>query len=116
MLFTVYYRLSSRPTKKRFTLNNLQKLIRLRGLTIKEVADQIGSGYHNVQKIIKRSTRINARPFTNTEIETAVAGLFGLTHEQCWGPQSDMILRRLIKKEITAQANRAASQLRQQFL
>jgi hypothetical protein len=97
-------------------LNNLQKLIRLRGLTIKEVADQIGSGYHNVQKIIKRSTRINARPFTNTEIETAVAGLFGLTHEQCWGQQSDMILRRLIKKEITAQANKAANQLRQQFL
>jgi hypothetical protein len=97
-------------------LNNLQKLIRLRGLTVKDVADRIGGGYHNVQKIVKRSTRVNDRPFTNIEIETAVAGLFGLTHEQCWGSQSDMILRRLIKKEITAQANRTANQLRQHYL
>ena len=97
-------------------MNNLQKLIRLRGLTVREVAARTGYGYHNVQKIIKRSTRVNDRPFTNVEIETAIAGIFGLTHKQCWGPQSDMILRRMINKEITTQVNKAASQLRQQYL
>ena len=97
-------------------MNNLQKLIRLRGLTIMEVANQIGYGYHNVQKIIKRSTRINGRPFTNKDIELAVAAAFELTHEECWGPQSDLVLRRLINKEITAQAKDAAQKLRQQYL
>ena len=97
-------------------MNNLQKLIRLRGLTVKEVADKIGFGYHNVQKIVKRSTRINATPFTNIDIETAIAELFGLSHEQCWGSQSNVILRRLIKQEIRTHASNAASQLRQQYL
>ena len=97
-------------------MNTLQKLIRLRGLTVKEVADQIGYDYHNVQKIVKLSTRINDRPFTNREIESAVAAVFGLTHAECWGPQSDLVLRRLINKEIAIQATNAAHLLRQQYL
>ncbi|MDR3631747.1 MAG: hypothetical protein P4L42_15610 [Desulfocapsaceae bacterium] len=97
-------------------MNNLQKLIRLRGLTIKEIADRTGYGYHNVQKIIKRSTRSNSGRFTNFAIETAVATLFGLTHEQCWGPQSDTILRNLIDRAIVTQAIRAAKKLQQRYL
>lgn len=101
-------------------MNNLQKLIRLRRLTIKEVADQIGHGYHNVQKIIKGSTR--TRPDgtevtrSNREIEERVAEMFGLSHDECWGRGADLVLKRLIKQEIAAKEKEAVSQIRQQYL
>lgn len=101
-------------------MNNLQKLIRLRGLTVKGVAEQIGYGYHNVQKIIKGSTRPRpdgtATIRSNREIEVSVAALFGLTHDECWGSQSDQVLTRLIRQEIAAKASEAASKLRKQYL
>lgn len=90
-------------------MNNLQKLIRLRGLTVLEVAGLIGRGYHITQKVIKRTRR-------NQTIETAVAELLGLTHEQAWGPGSSMVLRRLISREIKEQARRQEESLRQQWL
>jgi len=100
-------------------MNNLQKLIRLRGLTVKEVAAKIGFGYHNVQKIIKQATRPTKDGGvvrSNHDIESAVAKLLGLTHEQCWGSDSEAVLKRLIRHEIAAKASETANQLRQIYL
>lgn len=100
-------------------MNSLQKLIQLRGLTVKDVAAQIGYGYHNVQKIVKRSTRptkAGGIVRTNYEIEAAVAKVLGLSHEQCWGDHSEAVLKRLIKQEIAARASETADKLREQYL
>lgn len=100
-------------------INTLQKLIQLRGVSIRIIAETTGYGYHNVQKIIKRATRPTKSGGvvrSNHKIETAIAGFFGLTHEECWGKDSDQVLKRLIRKEITARASDKASQFREIYL
>ncbi len=102
-------------------MNNLQKLIRLRGLTIREIADRIGYGYHLTQKVIKgtrRRTKSGGQgaTFSNPAVETAVAELLGLSYDQAWGPGSPLALRRLISQEIKEQARRQEESLRQQWL
>ncbi|MDH4319147.1 MAG: hypothetical protein OEV64_12195, partial [Desulfobulbaceae bacterium] len=79
-------------------MNDLQKLIKLRGMTIREVAEQIGHGYHMTQKVIKR-TRYRRSDgsfgvYTSSAIEEAVAGLLGLTPGQVWGDGAKVILRK----------------------
>lgn len=87
-------------------MNDLQKLIKLRGLTVGEVATRIGFGYHNTQKIIKGCTvkrsdgSFHVR--SNPEIEQAIADLLGITHEQAWGDESCKTLKRLIRQELQA--------------
>jgi hypothetical protein len=105
-------------------MNDLQKLIKLRGLTVLGIAKAIGHGYHMVQKVIK-GTRYKLKDgsfgtYSNLEVQQAVAAQLGLTHDQAWGPKSRLFLRRLIRKEINnqakQQAKRQAKKLQEQFL
>lgn len=101
-------------------MNNLQKLLRLRGLTIKQIADEIGQGYHITQKVIKRSTykrsdgSVAVR--SSLPVETGVAILLGLSHEETWGDKSDVVLTKLIQKEIKKQAQQQEHKMRKQWL
>lgn len=100
-------------------MNNLQKLIKLRGLSVSAIANKIGYGYHNVQKIIKRATRPTKDGGvvrSNLDIETAVAELLGMTHDECWGNNTEDAIKRLIRQEISAKASEKADQLRQMYL
>lgn len=88
-------------------------------MSVSDVAREIGYGYHNVQKIIKRATRPTKDGGvvrSNLDIETAVAELLGMTHDECWGIHSDDAIKRLIRQEISAQASEKADQLRQMYL
>ncbi|HHL33135.1 MAG TPA: hypothetical protein ENJ30_02080 [Desulfobulbaceae bacterium] len=101
-------------------MNDLQKLLCLRGLTVREVAERIGYGYHITQKVIK-GTRLTLRSggtyiYSNRAIETAVAELLGLSHDECWGDKSSIRLRRLIRQEIKKQGRKREQELQQQFL
>ena len=101
-------------------MNDLQKLIKLRGMTIREVAELIGHGYHMTQKVIK-GTRYKRSDgsfgvYTSTAIEEAVAGLLGLTPGQVWGDGAKVILRKLIQQEIKTTARQRESELRAQYL
>ncbi len=101
-------------------MNNLQKLIKLRGLTVLGIAEDIGHGYHHVQKVVngtryKRSDG-SYGTYSNTAVQKAVAGRLGLSYDQAWGPKSRLALRRLIKKEIDKHARQQTRRLQQQFL
>lgn len=105
-------------------MNNLQKLIKLRGLTVLDISRKIGHGYHNTQKVIKGSQykRKDGSVVTRSSlpIENAVAAQLGLTHDQAWGAKSHTFLQRLILKEIKAlakaEAKKQESDLQRQFL
>jgi hypothetical protein len=101
-------------------MNNLQKLLKLRGLPASVVAKQIGAGYHNTQKIIKKLTirRVDGseRVRSNRIIEEGVAKLLGLTHDEAWGPESDIILQRFIGQELSKLADKREQELRKQWL
>jgi len=101
-------------------VNNLQKLIRLRGLTVTDIAGNIGFGYHSTQKVIKGASYRLADGTkvlrSHKEIEEAVAKLLGLTHDQAWGLESHKILPRLIRLEIEKKATQIQKDLRQQWL
>ena len=101
-------------------MNELQKLIFLRGLTVREVAKQIGHGYHITQKVVKGTRRTlrngGTYIYSNRAIETAVAELLGLTHDEAWGKKSSTRLRQLIRQEIKKQGRKREHELQQQFL
>jgi len=101
-------------------MNNLQKLIKLRGLSAWDVASLIGFGYHSTQKTIKGSTYRRADGTrairSHREIEEAVAKLLGLTRDQAWGLESHTMLPRLIRMEIEIKATQVKNDLRKQWL
>ncbi len=101
-------------------MNDLQKLIKLRGLTIQDIAEAIGHGYHITQKVIK-GTQYKRKDgsfgtYSSQEVQKAIASQLGLTHSMVWGPKSRLVLRRLIRQEIKDQGKLREKELQQQFL
>ncbi|MBL4901066.1 hypothetical protein JYT85_01505 [Desulfocapsa sp. AH-315-G09] len=101
-------------------MNNLQKLIKLRGLSVRCIAKDVGHGYHHVQKVVK-GTRYRHRDgsfgtYNNRAVQQAVAVRLGLSYEQAWGAKSHSRLLGLIRKEIKAQARKKERDLQQVFL
>lgn len=90
-------------------MNDLQRLLKLRGITMQDLADATGFGMHSVQKTVKG---VRAMP----AIQTAVAGHLGLEVKQCFGPSSGKVLRGLIAKEIKLSARKYTKQLKQKML
>ena len=74
-------------------MNNLQKLIKLRGLSASAIAERIGAGYHITQKTIKGVRH-------TYHIQASVARLLGLTYDEAWGDSADQVLRALIRREV----------------
>ena len=102
------------------TMNYLQRLIKIRGLSIRDVAREIGYGYHSTQKVIKGATYTLADGSkalrSNREIEEAVSRLLGLTRDEAWGLDSNTVLPRLIRQEIKRQAGQREKDLRKKWL
>jgi len=101
-------------------MNNLQKLLSLRGLTIARISNEIGQGYHITQKVIK-GTRYKRKDgsfgiYSSLPVENGIAGLLGLSHSQVWGSKSNPVLRRLIKAEIARQVRQREREMRKQYL
>lgn len=101
-------------------MNNLQILLKLRGLTAKQISGEIGQGYHTTQKIIKRATY--KRPDgtravrSNRQVEERIAGLLGLSHADVWGDGAEAVLRELIMDEIKRQTEEQQRSMCQQWL
>lgn len=101
-------------------MNNLQKLIKLRGLTIQEISSEIGQGYHITQKVIK-GTRYKRKDgsfgtYSSRPVEDGVAQLLGLARSEVWGEKAHITLRRLIKQEIKSQAKQLEQDMHQNWL
>jgi len=90
-------------------MNNLQKLIRLKGKTYKDVAGSIGLGYHTVQKAIKGIRSIQ-------KTRDAIADHLGLDMDRAWGPGSDKYLKDQIREAIKHCAAAERKRLEKRYL
>jgi hypothetical protein len=90
-------------------MNDLQKLLSLRGISAKQIADATGENYHSVQKTIKgwrHSPHIQAAIGRHLEIEP----------EQLFGEGAERSLQRLIAQEIDRRAEGERARLRARYL
>lgn len=90
-------------------MNDLQKLIALRGLTAIEIAQATGANYHSVQKTIKGVRIIQC-------VQPVIAAYLGLDEKRTWGPGSRRYLRQLIAEEIDRQSAADRARLRALYL
>jgi len=101
-------------------MNNLQKLIKLRGLTVIDIAKEIGHGYHSTQKVIKVATFKrrdgSLGTYTSREIQNGIARVLGLSHNQLWGDESQFILQGLIREEIKKKTQLQEQAMHEQWL
>ncbi len=119
-VFQEHFQFSNIFPQKVTPMNDMQKLIFLRGLTIGNIAEEIGHGYHMVQKVIK-GTKYKRRDgslgtYANEDVRQAVATRLGLTCDEAWGTRSRLVLRRLIRQEIKHRARQQEQDLQQQWL
>ena len=84
-------------------VNLVKALMMSRGFTIKDVAAQIGVGYHSLQKVIMRVPYVTGggeiRIRENPEIREKLAAWFGYPYGLVWGPDSDYFLKKMIAEE-----------------
>jgi len=74
-------------------MNDLQQLFKLRGVMMQQLADKLGFNMHSVQKTV-RGTRVNPH------VRAGIAVYLGLAVDECFGPTSRRVLRKLIRQEI----------------
>lgn len=90
-------------------MNDLQKLLALRGITVTQLAAELGRGYHAVQKVVKGHHGTPA-------VRQAIAEHLGLHYYQVWGDEAHRTMQRLIRAEIDRRAESERVRLRARFL
>lgn len=90
-------------------MNDLQKLLALRGLSTRVIAERAEINYFTVQKTVKGIRRAE-------HAKQAVAEALGLPVEQLFGVEADKALRVLIAQEINAKTAAERTRLRRMFL
>ncbi len=90
-------------------MNSLQKLLKLRGISVQEIASKITPNYHMVQKNIKGTYRTKS-------VQQAIAMHLQLTWEQTFGPNSQHHLQKHILKVIEKQGQAKIVKLKTQLL
>lgn len=90
-------------------MNDLQKLLILRGITVAKLATDLGRGYHSVQKVVKGH-------HTNPAIRQLISEHLGLHYYQVWGDEAERTLQRLIREEIDRHAEQERARLRSRYL
>jgi lambda repressor-like predicted transcriptional regulator len=102
-------------------MNDLQKLLKLRGISVRQMSTDIGEDYTCVQKIICRTpyyvrktgeVLIRKTP----RIRAKIANYLGLTHDEAWGKRSSLALRQAILVEIRKQAKAREKELADKYL
>jgi len=89
-------------------MNDLQRLIKLKGPSIRQIATPLGVGYHSLQKTIKGVRKTPA-------MRQAIASYFNVSPDALWGPKSHAVIRYLIEKEIEHQVKRRAKLTREEL-
>lgn len=90
-------------------MNDLQRLFKARGLSMRKLAAAIGEGYHPTQKNV-----LGVRK--QRHIQNSVAAYLGLTVEQCFGPNAASYLKPLISCEINRKRVEYANKLKARYL
>lgn len=89
--------------------NYLQKLLDLRGITVLQIAQDTGAGYHSIQKTVKgvRAART---------VKPIIAEYLGIDEDRAWGVGSQAYLRQLVEKEIARKAAQNRRDLEARYL
>ncbi len=90
-------------------LNNLQILLKLKKVTVRQIAHASGVGYHSLQKVVKG---VRQTP----SIRQTVASYFNVTPDAFWGPKSHAVIKYLMEQEIEHQASGRRDELRNLYL
>ncbi len=90
-------------------MNELQKLLRVKNVSVLQLSEEIGVNYHQVQKVVK-GTRVH-RP-----TQEAIAEWCGLTADQVFGPRSARFLAPQIDRAIRVRADQVEERLRGRYL
>jgi len=101
-------------------MNDLQRYLKARGITVRALADMTPHYYHSVQKVVRGSRyrkrdgslRIRSTPAVRESIATTL----GLYPDQLWGKDSGAYLRELIQKEIKNRARKHEQRLAEKYL
>jgi len=101
-------------------MNTIEKLIKAKGLTKRDLSRELGVGYHSLQKMLKGNWKYTTKSgevrFAECRhIRQRVADWLGYPYELIWGPNSDLFLNRLITEEIDRQADQRAAEQRAQL-
>lgn len=89
-------------------MNDLQRLLKARKISMQKLGDQLGIGMHMVQKVVK-GTRVTPH------IQRAIAEYLGFSVEQCFGPESSGFLRPFVDLEIKKLRNEYENKLKAKF-
>lgn len=101
-------------------MNLIEKLIKAKGLSKRQLARELEVGYHSLQKMLKGNWKYTTKTgevrFTECRhIRKRVADWLGYPYELIWGSNSDVFLKHLITEEIDHQAHRHAELERQEL-
>jgi transcriptional regulator with XRE-family HTH domain len=86
-------------------MNDLYRLIKLRGTTLRQIARETGASYHPLQKTAKGVRR-------QPRMQKTLAAYFGVDAKLLFGPRRAATIRLLLEREIDRHANRQGEKLR----
>jgi len=84
----------------------IKELIKAKGLTLKEVAGELGLGYHLFEKVVIRAhskTKNGIKFYETRHVREKIAAWLGYPYDLIWGPNADYFLKKLIAEEIERQ-------------
>ncbi len=111
LLFVMYLSLNAtflrhRKIKK---MNDLYKLFKLRGTTLRQIARETGVEYCSLQKTAKG---VRNHP----GMQKALAAYFGVDAKLLFGPHRALTIRHLMDREIEKQSAKLRDELRRRYL
>jgi lambda repressor-like predicted transcriptional regulator len=86
-------------------MNDLYKLLKLRGTTLRQIARETGTSYHPLQKTAKGVRR-------QPRMQKTIAAYFGVSPKLLFGPKREAAIRLLLEREIDRHAGRQGEKLR----
>ena len=90
-------------------MNLVKELVKAKGLTLGQVATELGLGYHAFQKTVLiaplQAKNGEIRFYECRHIREKIAAWLGYPYELIWGPNANVFLRKLITEEIERQVN-----------
>jgi transcriptional regulator with XRE-family HTH domain len=98
----------------------VKRLIKIRGLSQKAIADQTGVGYHSINKAVCGATWTDAsgkkHVRSNDEARAAVAAALCVPYVELWGPRAGLSIRKMIRREIDRKMRAERKPLESQYL
>ena len=90
-------------------MNDLQKLLKIKGVTIRQISRATGAGYHSLQKTTK-----NLRQ--SKRMQKVLASYLGVDPALLFGPRRVRIVHTMMEREIEKRSVELRDELRARYL